>query len=133
MLSRIRGFISRHRRKFIVSSIVLGSVIFIRYTQRKLREWQEKEIREMLERTKRLQYFECTERTCSQMIMSVASTLRDAVIKVLDTDVIVNKLRNGCTDKIACWNELKVLAIARSINCHNIFVCDVSYFNKDSV
>lgn len=114
MLSRIRGFISRHRRKFIVSSIVLGSVIFIRYTQRKLREWQEKEIREMLERTKRLQYFECTERTCSQMIMSVASTLRDAVIKVLDTDVIVNKLRNGCTDKIACWNELKVLAIARS-------------------
>ncbi|XP_076236006.1 peroxisomal biogenesis factor 3 [Calliopsis andreniformis] len=114
MLSRIRGFVSRHRRKFIFGSIVLGSVIFIRYTQRKLREWQEKEIKEMLEKAKRRQYFECTEKTCSQMIMSVASTLRDAVIKVLDTESIVDKLRNGCTDKVACWNELKVLAITRS-------------------
>ncbi|XP_053977821.1 peroxisomal biogenesis factor 3 [Hylaeus volcanicus] len=114
MLSRIRGFVSRHRRKFIVGSIVISSVIFIRYTQRKIREWQEKEIKEMLERTKRRQYFECTERTCNQMIISLASTLRDSVIKVLDTETIVNKLRSGCTDKIACWNELKVVAIARS-------------------
>ena len=114
MLSRIRGFVSRHRRKFILGSIVFGSVIFIRYTQRKLREWQEKEIKEMFERSKRRQYFECTERTCSQMIMSVALTLRDSVIKVLDTEAIVNKLRTGCNDKITCWNELKVLAIARS-------------------
>ncbi|XP_031836154.1 peroxisomal biogenesis factor 3 [Nomia melanderi] len=114
MLSRIRGFVSRHRRKFIVGGIVIGSVIFIRYTQRKLREWQEKEIREMLERTKRQQYFECIERTCGQMILTLASTLRDTVIKILDTEIIVNKLRNGCTDKVACWNELKVLAIAKS-------------------
>ncbi|KZC09977.1 PREDICTED: peroxisomal biogenesis factor 3 [Dufourea novaeangliae] len=114
MLSRLRGFVSRHRRKFIVGSIVIGSVIFVRYTQRKLREWQEKEIRDMLEKTKRQQHFECIERTCSQMIMSLTSTLRETVIKVLDTDAIVNKLRNGCTDKVACWNELKVLAIARS-------------------
>ncbi|XP_029052249.1 peroxisomal biogenesis factor 3 [Osmia lignaria lignaria] len=114
MFSRIRGFVSRHRRKFILGGIVFGSVVFIRYTTRKLREWQEKEIKDMLEKTKRRQYFECTERTCSQMIMSLTSTLRDSIIKVLDTEAIVNKLRNGCPDKVACWNELKVLAIARS-------------------
>ncbi|XP_076175877.1 peroxisomal biogenesis factor 3 [Ptiloglossa arizonensis] len=114
MLSRIRGFVSRHRRKFIVGSIVISGVIFLRYTQRKLREWQEKEIKAMLEKTKRRQYFECTERTCSQMIISLASTLRNSVIKVLDTEAIVNKLRNGCTDKIACWDELKIVAITRS-------------------
>ncbi|XP_076301113.1 peroxisomal biogenesis factor 3 [Lasioglossum baleicum] len=114
MLSSVKGLVSRHRRKFIVGGIVIGSVIFIRYTQRRLREWQEKEIKEMLERTKRQQYFECIEKICSQTIKSLASTLRDTVIKVLDTEIIVNKLRNGCTDKVAYWNELKVLAIARS-------------------
>ncbi|XP_033330653.1 peroxisomal biogenesis factor 3 [Megalopta genalis] len=114
MLSSIRGFVSRHRRKFIVGSIVISSVIFIRYTQRRLRELQGKEIKEILERTKRQEYFECIERICSQMIMSLTSTLRDTVIQVLDTEVIVNKLRNGCTDKVACWNVLKVLAITRS-------------------
>ncbi|XP_076750615.1 peroxisomal biogenesis factor 3 [Xylocopa sonorina] len=114
MFSRIRGFVGRHKRKFIVGGIVISGVIFIRYTARKLREWQEKEIKDMLERSKRRQYFECTERTCSQMIMSLTSTLRESIIKALDTDSIVNKLRNGCPDKISCWNELKVLAIARS-------------------
>ncbi|KOC67333.1 Peroxisomal biogenesis factor 3 [Habropoda laboriosa] len=68
----------------------------------------------MLERSKRWQYFQCTERTCSQVIMSLISTLRDSIIKILDTEVIVNKLRSGCPDKVACWNELKVLAITRS-------------------
>lgn len=114
MFSRINGFVGRHRRKFIVGGIVVGGVVFIRYTARKLREWQEKEIKDMLERSKRRQYFECTERTCSQMIMSLTSTLRESIINVLDTEAIVNKLRSGCPDKIACWNELKVLAIARS-------------------
>lgn len=114
MFSRLRGFVNRHRRKFIVGGIVVGSIIFIRYTARRLREWQEKEIKDMLDRSKRRQYFECNERTCSQMIVSLTSTLRDSIIKVLDTNTIVNKLRNGCPDKIACWNELKILAIARS-------------------
>lgn len=114
MFSRIRGLVSRHRRKFIVGGIIAGSIFFIRYTARKLREWQEKEIKEMLERSKRRQYFECTERACSQMIMSLSSNLRDSVIKILDTEAIINKLRSGCPDKVACWNDLKVLAIARS-------------------
>ncbi|XP_078032946.1 peroxisomal biogenesis factor 3 [Augochlora pura] len=115
MLSSIKGFVSRHRRKFIVGGIVIGSVIFIRYTQRRFRELQGKEIREIFERTKRQEYFECIERICSKMIMSLTSTLRDTVIQTLDTEVIVNELRNdNCTDKVTCWSVLKVLAIARS-------------------
>lgn len=114
MFSRLHGFVNRHRRKFIVGGIIVGGVIFVRYTTRRLREWQEKEIKDMLDRSKRRQYFESTERSCSHMIISLTSTLRDSIIKILDTDAIINKLRSGCPDKIACWNELKVLAIARS-------------------
>lgn len=115
MFSRFRGFLNRHKRKFIVSGVVLGGFILItRYTQRKLREWQEKEVRELLERTRRSQHFESTERTCDQTILTLGTSVRNSVTKVLDTETIVNKLRNGCSDKIATWNQLKILAISRS-------------------
>ncbi|KAK2588405.1 hypothetical protein KPH14_004411 [Odynerus spinipes] len=68
----------------------------------------------MLEKTRRRQYFESTERTCNQMILSLTSNLRESIIKTLDTGAIVNKLRNGCSDRVASWNELKILAITRS-------------------
>lgn len=112
--SSLREFVSRHRRKFIVGGIIVSTIVFIKYTARRLREWQEKEIKDILDKSKRRQYFECNERTCSQMIMSLIATLRDSIIKVVDTEAVVNKLRSGCPDKIACWNELKVLAITRS-------------------
>lgn len=125
MFSRLRGFLGRHRRKFIVGSVVITSVIFLtRYTQRKIREWQEKEIRDMLERTKRRQNFEGAERLCNGMIMSHAPTLRSSIVKILDTESFVNMLRNGCTDKVGTWHELKVMAIARSaviVYSHTMF------------
>lgn len=106
---------NRHKRKFVISGVVVGSFILItRYTQRKLREWQEKEVRELLERTRRCQHFESTERTCNQTILTLSSSVRNSVTNVLDTETVVNKLRNGCTDKVASWNLLKVLAITRS-------------------
>lgn len=115
MFSRVKEFFGRHKRKFIYSSVIIGSFIVLsRYTQRKIREWQEKEIKEMLEKTRRRQYFESTERTCNQMIFSLTSNLRESIIKTLDTGAIINKLRNGCSDKVASWNELKVLAITKS-------------------
>lgn len=115
MFTRIKGFLNRHRHKFIVGTIFVGSVICItRYTQRKLREWQQKEIQDMLEKIKRQQYFACTERTCNEMILSLAASLRESIIKAVDTEAIVNRLRSGCADKLESWNELKVLAIARS-------------------
>ncbi|XP_046474770.1 peroxisomal biogenesis factor 3 [Neodiprion pinetum] len=115
MFSRLRGFLYRHRRKFVVSGILVGGIIVAtRYTQRKLREWQESETRMFIERTKRQQHFESTERTCNQTILSLAVGLRDTVTSTLNTETIVNKLRHGSNDKIALWNELKVLALARS-------------------
>lgn len=115
MFSSIRGFLSRHRRKFIFGSVIISSVIFLtRYTQRKLREWQENEIKMLMERTRKRQYYESTERTCNQMISSLVVTLRNSVVKENNTEVIINQLRGGSADKITSWSQLKVLAITRS-------------------
>ncbi|CAL1683902.1 unnamed protein product [Lasius platythorax] len=114
MFSSIWGFLKRHKRKFVAGSIIVSSVIFLtRYTQRKLREWQDTEIRMLMEKTKKRQHYESIEKTCNQTILSLASTLRNSVIKENDTETIINQLRDGSANKIASWNQLKILAITR--------------------
>lgn len=42
MFSRVRGFVSRHKKKFIAGTVVFAGAFAIRYAQRKLVEYQEK-------------------------------------------------------------------------------------------
>lgn len=115
MFSSSWGFLKRHKRKFVIGSIIVSSVIFLtRYTQRKLQEWQDNEIRMLMEKTKKRQYYENIEKTCNQMTLSLAATLRNSVIKENDTETIINQLRDGTANKIASWNQLKMLAFTRS-------------------
>jgi peroxin-3 len=115
MFARIRGFLYRHRRKFIVGGILIGgAVLASQYAQKKLREWQERETKEFLEQTRRRHHFESTERTCNQTILSLIPTVREAIIKTLDTEDLVSRLRNGPADKVPLWEELKVLAFTRA-------------------
>ncbi|XP_075228382.1 peroxisomal biogenesis factor 3 [Lycorma delicatula] len=114
MFSAIKRFVCRHRRKLIVSGVVIGGVVFAtHYAQRKLREWQEREMKEFLERTQRQQHFERNERTCNQTILSLTPSLCDTVGKLLNTEEILEKLRNGKCDKVAMWEELKIIAFTR--------------------
>ncbi|KYM76334.1 Peroxisomal biogenesis factor 3 [Atta colombica] len=66
-----------------------------------------------MERTKKRQYYESTERSCNQMISRLAITLRNSVVKENDTEVIIKQLKDGSADKITSWVQLKILAIAR--------------------
>ncbi|KAK7791896.1 hypothetical protein R5R35_005419 [Gryllus longicercus] len=115
MFSRVKGFLSRHRRKFIVTGVVVGGLVLAsRYAQRKFREWQERETREFLERTRRQQHFESTERTCNQTILSLSPKLIEAIAKGVDTEELVKQLRSGHPNKLPIWEELKVLAFTKA-------------------
>lgn len=114
MFSRLRNFVSRNKRKFIVSGIVIaGTGLALRYAQRRLREYQEKQVKEFLEKTRRLQHFESTEKTCDQAIFGLMPGLCDAIVKELDTDAILVELRTNTDRKLELWEELKFLAFAR--------------------
>lgn len=114
MFGGIKRFICRHRRKLIIGGVVIGGFVFAtRYAQRKLQEWQEREMKEFLERTQRQQHFEKNERTCNQTILSLAPLLCDTIGKLLDTEILLEKLRSGSCDKVATWEELKILAFTR--------------------
>ncbi|KAG4076434.1 hypothetical protein HA402_005877 [Bradysia odoriphaga] len=114
MFSSVKNFLSRHKRKFIVTGVVVGGgVLALQYAQRKLREFQEAQTREFIQRTRRSQHFESTERTCNQAIMGVAPALCDKILKRLNTDIILQQIREMPENKVELWNELKVQAFTR--------------------
>lgn len=114
MFSSVKNFLSRHKRKFIVTGVVVGgTVLAVQYAQRKLREFQEAQAREFIERTRRTQHFESTERTCNQAIMGVAPTACDQILQHLDTGTILEELRKNPDNKHELWHELKILSFTR--------------------
>lgn len=114
MFSSVRNFLSRHKRKFIVTGALIGgTALALQYAQRKLREFQENQAREFIARQQRTQHFEMTERTCNQAIMGVATPLCDELLRTLDTEPVLQQLRGRPDNKHELWHELKVLAFTR--------------------
>lgn len=111
VFSKFRGFLYRHRNKFLIGGIVVtGSVLLTRYAQQRLREWQEREAREFIERARKQQHFESTERTCNQTILNFANHLHDSVSRVANASDIVEELRANPENKVELWERLKVSA-----------------------
>ncbi|XP_063241291.1 peroxisomal biogenesis factor 3 [Bacillus rossius redtenbacheri] len=116
MFSSIRGFLGRHKRKFIISGMVVGgAVLVVRYVGHKLEQWREEETTEILERAQRRSHFESTERTCDQTIVSLAPTVQETICGLTDTDRIVEQLKTAQPDqKLELWAQLKVLTFTRA-------------------
>lgn len=114
MFSSVRNFLSRHKRKFFVTGVLVGgTALAVQFAQRKLRQYQEDQAREFIERQRRTQHFELTERTCNQAIMGVATPLCDEIRKTLDTQSVLDKLREKPENREELWHELKVLTFTR--------------------
>lgn len=116
MFSKVTDFFSRHRRKFVVTGVVVGgSYLAYRYAMKKLIEYQENQTKDFLEQTRRSQHYESTERTCNQVIVGLSSKMFDEIIKLLNSEAIMEQLRNNPTpeNKIELWNGLKVLSLTR--------------------
>lgn len=114
MFSRFKDFVNRHKRKFIVTGVVVGGTwLALRYAQRKLREYTENEAKEFVERNRRQQHFKSTERTCDQTILSLSPAIHEAVITAVNTEDLVSELQTATTGKYAIWEKLKVQAFTR--------------------
>lgn len=99
-----------------MTGIVLGSGVFlIKIIQFKLREFQERQAKEIAERFKRMQHYESTERTCNQTIVGLSPTVSEKALKSLGTAEILEKLRSNPDNKLELWEELKILAFARIV------------------
>lgn len=114
IFSKIRDFFQRHRNKFLVTGVfVTSAYLASRYAQYKIREWQERETKDFLQKTRKSQHFQSTERTCNQTIMSLSLTLNDTLAKIINTEDIVIELRSNPPNRIDLWDSLKIQVISR--------------------
>lgn len=114
MFGRLRDFVTRHRRKFIVTGVVVGGTyVAIKYAQKKLIEYQKRQAREFFEKTRRMQHFETTEHTCNKVIIGMGTELYAAIIRECNTDALLEQLRQNPTNKLELWEEMKIVAFTR--------------------
>lgn len=110
----MKSFLMNHKRGIAIGGMVIGgSVLAVRYAQRKLHEYQMDQAKVFLEKTRRTQHFEATERTCNQVITNLAPSLCEEILSILNTDEILEQLRKNPENKAELWNELKVISFAR--------------------
>ncbi|XP_053695336.1 peroxisomal biogenesis factor 3 [Sabethes cyaneus] len=116
MLTAIKDFLYRHRRKLITTGVLLGGGLFlIKLIQYKLREFQERQASEIAEKFKRMKHFESTERTCNQTIVGLSESVSEKVLRDLSTTGILEKLRSNPESKLELWEELKILAFTKIV------------------
>ncbi|KAI8126572.1 Peroxisomal biogenesis factor 3 [Lucilia cuprina] len=114
MLSRLRDFLTRHRRKFVVTGVVVGGTyLALKYAQKKLLDMQERQAREFMEKSRRMQHFESTEKTCNQVIIGMGAELMQAILKECSTDELLQQLRENPPNKLELWEEMKIVAFTR--------------------
>ncbi|XP_037810713.1 peroxisomal biogenesis factor 3-like [Lucilia sericata] len=114
MLSRLRDFLTRHRRKFVVTGVVVGGTyLALKYAQKKLLDMQERQAREFMEKSRRMQHFESTEKTCNQVIIGMGAELMQAILKECSTDELLEQLRENPPNKLELWEEMKIVSFTR--------------------
>lgn len=109
VFSKVKDFFVRNKNKFILGGVVtIGSLYFLKYAQQRLKQWQEKEALEFLERNRKQNHFESIDRTCNQTILNLSTTLIDVIFKKVNTDDVIEALKSNPENKLELWNTLKV-------------------------
>lgn len=94
--------------------MVVGSLAY-RHLKKKIEDYQEKQVRDFLEKSRRLQHFETIEKTHSQAIFGLLPGLCESIISTLNSEDILAQLRQvqDKEKKLELWQELKILAFTR--------------------
>lgn len=116
MFGSIRNFLRRHSRKLAIGGAIVGTYFgLLKYSKYKIIEWHKQEVQQRMLNSKRKQHYECTEKSCAQAILNLGRCVKNSVLKLIRCQEIVDQLKAGNCDKIACWNELKVNSICKSV------------------
>jgi len=114
MYDSVKKFVSRHRRKLIISGALFCGTAYVVYTvKKKFAEKKEKESREYLERCRRQQHYEATENTSDRMI---AEFLKQLYVKYFSTNLrvedIIEKLKKQ--NDLALWEQMRTCVFTRA-------------------
>lgn len=114
MYDSVKKFVSRHKRKLIISGALFCSTAYVVYTiKKKIAERKEKETTEYLERCRRQQHYEATENTSNRMISESVKQLHVKYFsKHLRIEDIIDKLKKK--NDLALWEKMRINVFTRA-------------------
>lgn len=116
MLLSAYDFLRRHKRKFFYASAITSAIVITgKVVEFKFKNWQQNETQDMIERTRRRHHYDNTERTGNFTLQSLFPNLKKSIEGYLNSEQIVEMIRNNPEDKIRLWNDLKCLAFAKCL------------------
>ena len=117
MFSRVKDFLYRHRRKFLVGGVIVGGAALLsRYAERKLLEWHDQQTRALLEKQKKRQHYENTYRTSNATVMSLSGSMKEVLARELDAETLLQAMKEQPQHKRNIWEQLKVVGFSRAIS-----------------
>ena len=117
MFSNVYNFAKRHRRKFVYAGAAASAVVVVgKVVEVKYKNWQEEEMKNLMEQTRKRHHFETTERTGNLTLQSLFPELKGAILECFKSEEIVEKIRNHPEEKIKLWNELKIVSFSRCLS-----------------
>lgn len=115
MFGRLRDFLYRHRRKFLVGGVIIGGAALLsRYAEKKLLEWHDRQTRMLVERQKKRQHYDNTVRTSCATVLSLSGSMKEVIGRELDADALLQALRDQPQHKRSIWEQLKVVGFSRA-------------------
>lgn len=123
-LGTVWNFFKRHKRKFIFGGILVGGGVYLyRYLQVKVKEIQEKEASECMAHARKQHHFDSNQRTCNMTVLSMVSTLREALLQKFNTEQITEELKNNPENKLQLWEDLKIMSFSRTVSI--VYSCSI--------
>lgn len=115
MFGRLRDFLYRHRRKFLIGGVIIGGAALLsRYAEKKLLEWHDQQTRMLVERQKKRQHYDNTVRTSCATVLSLSGSMKEVIGRELDADALLQALRDQPQHKRSIWEQLKVVGFSRA-------------------
>ncbi|KAG7166482.1 peroxisomal biogenesis factor 3-like [Homarus americanus] len=117
MFARVKDFLYRHRRKFVIGGAIIGGVaVLSRYAEFKLLEWHDQQTRILMEKQKKRQHYENTHRTANATVLSLSLNMKEVISKELDADILLQAVREQPQHKHSIWEQLKIVGFSRAIS-----------------
>ncbi|CAL4123628.1 unnamed protein product [Meganyctiphanes norvegica] len=117
MFARIKDVLYRHRRKFYIVGVLFGgSALLKRYVEYKLINWYNTQTKEIYDRQKKKQHYENLQKTINATILNLSKSLKEVILRDLDTDALLQAIKEQPQYKQTIWGQLKNVSFSRTIS-----------------
>jgi len=118
MFASLKNFACRHKGKFLSVGLLAGGVGFAaKYAAYKLDSWQKQQAEDLFERQSLKSHYDKSLVVTRTTLVKLLPKIRRMVERELDSNKLLEALKDHPEDKRRYWEELKLVAFGRAVCC----------------